>query len=245
MFQQPPSTRYDLNFSVAGFAVKVHPLFWLMGVLFGASLGRLDSIAIWVVVLFFSILIHELGHSLMMRKYGVDSHIVLYHLGGLAIPKSSRRGELGWIEQILISLAGPFAGFFFAGLVIAIVKASGGFVVIDWRFGFLPIPYAFLPSMGSLVNEAIGFILWIGAFWGFINLLPVFPLDGGRVSQQLFIRFDPWNGFRNAMWLSVVTGAILAIVGIVVLDSLYMAFLFGVLAAQSYQIIQGGVGPRF
>jgi stage IV sporulation protein FB len=245
MFQQPPSTRFDLNFSVAGFAVKVHPLFWLMGVLFGASLGRLDSIAIWVAVLFISILIHELGHSLMMRKYGVDSSIVLYHLGGLAIPKSSRRSELSWIEQILISLAGPFAGFFFAGLIIAIVKVAGGFVVIDWMYGFLPIPYAIVFRAGDLVNEAIGFVLWICAFWGFINLLPVFPLDGGRVSQQLFIRFDPWNGFRNALWLSVVTGAILAIVGIAVFNSIYMAFLFGILALQSYQIIQGGVGPRF
>ena len=80
---------------------------------------------------------------------------------------------------------------------------------------------------------------------GIYKPVACFPLDGGRVSQQLFIRFDPWNGFRNAMWLSVITGAILAIVGIVVLDSLYMAFLFGILAAQSYQIIQGGVGPRF
>ena len=244
MFRPPPRTRFDLNFSIAGFAVQVHPLFWLMGVLFGASLGRLDRIAIWVAVLFFSILLHELGHSLMMRRFSVDSYIVLYHLGGLAIPKSSR-GMLTWLEQISISLAGPFAGFFFAGLVAAIVKLAGGFVVIDMLFGFLPIPYAYLPSVGNLANEALGFILWINAFWGFINLLPVFPLDGGHVSQHLFVRFDPWNGYRNALWLSVITGAILAVVGIAVFNSLYMAFLFGVLAAQSYQIIQGGVGPRF
>ena len=101
-----------------------------------------------------------------------------------------------------------------------------------------------MPNVPSLVNDAIGFILWVNVFWGLINLLPVFPLDGGKVSQQIFIRFDPWNGARNSLWLSVITGAILAVVGITVLDSLYMAFLFGILAAQSYQMIQGGFGPR-
>ncbi|MBK8902863.1 MAG: hypothetical protein IPM53_16865 [Anaerolineaceae bacterium] len=245
MFQPLPSTRFDLNFKIAGFPVRVHPMFWIIGLLLGWSGGGLESIAIWLVVLFVSILIHELGHSFMMRRYGIESSIVLYHLGGLAIPHSARRAQLGWIENILISLAGPFAGFLFAGLTAGIVYAAGGLVFVDWLFGFLPVPVAFMPVGGILVNEAVGVILWINTFWGLINLLPVFPLDGGRVSQQLFVRFDPWNGYRNALWLSVVTGALLAIVGIVVLDSLYMAFLFGILAAQSYQMIQGGVGPRF
>ena len=98
---------------------------------------------------------------------------------------------------------------------------------------------------GSIANSTVAIILWINTFWGLINLLPVFPLDGGRVSQQLFVRFDPWNGHRNALWLSVITGAVVAIASIVALDSLYMAFLFGILAVQSYQMIQGGVGPRF
>jgi Zn-dependent protease len=245
MFQPSPSTRYDLNFSVFGFPVRVHPLFWVIALLLGASAGSLERIAIWIVVLFVSILIHELGHSFMMRKYGVESYIILYHLGGMAVSSSSRRAQLTWVENILISLAGPFAGFLFAGVTVGIVYAAGGLVFVNWLFGFLPIPVAFMPVGGSIANEAVGIILWINTFWGLINLLPVFPLDGGRVSQQLFVRFDPWNGFRNALWLSVVTGALLAIVGIAVLDSLYMAFLFGILAAQSYQMIQGGVGPRF
>lgn len=245
MFQPLPSTRFDLNFSIFGFDVRVHPLFWVIGILLGYSAGSLERIAIWIIVLFVSILIHELGHSFMMRRYGIDSFIILYHLGGLAVPRSARRAQLTWVENILISLAGPFAGFLFAGVTVGIVYASGGLVLVDWLFGFIPIPVAFMPLGGSLANSAVAIILWINTFWGLINLLPVFPLDGGRVSQQLFVRFDPWNGPRNALWLSVVTGAIVAIVSIVALDSLYMAFLFGILAAQSYQMIQGGVGPRF
>lgn len=245
MFQPLPSTRFDLNFKFAGFPVRVHPLFWVIGVLLGWSGGGLDRIAIWVAVLFVSILIHELGHAFMMRRFGIESSVMLYHLGGLAIPHSARRSQLTWVENILISLAGPFAGFLFAGLTAGLVYAAGGVVLVDWMFGFLPVPNAYLPVGGNLLGYAVAIILWVNTFWGYINLLPVFPLDGGRVSQQLFVRFDPWNGFRNALWLSVITGAIIAIVAIAFLDSLYMAFLFGILAAQSYQMIQGGVGPRF
>ncbi|MCP4419657.1 MAG: hypothetical protein GY805_23855 [Chloroflexi bacterium] len=245
MFQQLPTTRFDLNFSIFGFPVRVHPLFWVIGILFGASSGSLEKIALWVAAIFISILIHELGHSLMMRKYGIDSYIVLYHMGGMAVPTSSRRMSLGWLEQIAISLAGPFAGFLFAGVVTAVVKLSGGFIAINYLMGFIPIPSAFLFGAHDLVNTAIAYILWVNTFWGLINLLPVFPLDGGRVSQQIFMRVNPWNGYINALWLSVVTGVIMAVVGFTVLNSTYMAFLFGILALQSYQMIQGGVGPRF
>jgi Zn-dependent protease len=241
MFRQLPATRFDLKFSIFGFPVRVHPMFWVIGILFGASSGSVAKVAIWVAVLFVSILLHELGHSLMMRQYGVDSYIVLHHMGGLAVPTSSRRMSLGWLEQIAISLAGPFAGFIFAGIVTAVVKFSGGFISINLLFGFIPVPSAFLFDAHELVNTAIGNILWVNTFWGLINLLPVFPLDGGRVSQQIFTRFDPWNGYRNALWLSVIVGGLTAVAAYAGLRSTYMAFLFGLLNALWLSVIVGGL----
>ena len=247
MFRAPPPTRYDLNFSIFGFDVRVHPLFWLLAIILGFSPGGWERLVIWVVVVFISILIHELGHSFMMRRFGIDSHIVLHSFGGLAIPRSSR-GHLNWVSQIMISLAGPFAGFLFAGIVVGIVYATGGFVFLTQIFGFLPIPAAFVDvsgRLGEILNEAIWMIIQVNTFWGLLNLLPVYPLDGGQVAMALFIRFDPWNGARNSLWLSVLTGGALAIGGFTLLNSFYMGFLFGILALQSYQMIQGGVGPRF
>jgi hypothetical protein len=61
LFQVPPPTRYDLRFNLAGFPVRVHPLFWLIAVLLGYSSGDPLQILIWVVVVFVSILIHEMG----------------------------------------------------------------------------------------------------------------------------------------------------------------------------------------
>ena len=116
LLQQPSATPYDLQFSIAGIPVRVHPLFWLIAILFGSS-GNLLFLPVWVFVVFTSILIHELGHAFAFRRFGQRSHIVLHFGGGLTIPESVAWGG-GWAsvalsrgQEIFISLAGPFAGF--------------------------------------------------------------------------------------------------------------------------------------
>lgn len=244
-FQIPSHTRYDLHFSIAGIPVRVHPLFWVMAIFFGGLTGGILSLLIWVVCMFVSILIHELGHSFMMRRFGVDSYIVLYIGGGLAVPDAgngryrSRYVEFSTSQQVLVSFAGPLAGFLFAGLIVAAVVLLGGTVHMSRMLWVLPMPAAFLPNAGGVVNSIIGTLLWINVFWGYINLTPVFPLDGGQISRRLFVQADPWNGVRKSLWLSVVAGVIVAIVGAFLLNSVYMALLFGLLAFQSYEMLHG------
>ena len=247
-FQVPPPTRYDLNFTIAGFPVRVHPLFWLIAILFGLSSNTLTGLVIWVVVVFVSILIHELGHALTMRMYGQDSFIVLHLMGGLAVPQSSRWGGRGGDEstqQIVISLAGPFAGFLFAGLVIGIVIILGGSASVHWLLGFIPVPSAVLPTGGFIGNAIISTLLWVNVFWGLINLIPVYPLDGGQVSRHLLIKVDPWDGFRKSLWVSTIAGAIVAVAGLIFLRSIWIGLLFGLLAFQSYQTLQGRSSGMF
>ena len=194
LFHIPPPSPYDLNFTIVGIPVRVHPLFWLLMVFFGLSSPSLIQILIWVAVVFVSLLIHELGHSLAMRAFGQDSSILLYMMGGLAIPESSRWGGRDIddsTQQIIISLAGPFAGFLLALLAIALVMVLGGNVAITWLLGFIPFPNAFLPVGGVVLNSIVNTLLWVNVFWGLINLVPVFPLDGGQVARQLFLKADP------------------------------------------------------
>ena len=237
MFSVPPPTKYDLRFTIFGFPIRVHPFFWLIMILFGYSTNIINLI-IWVVVVFVSLLIHELGHTFAMRHYGISSHIVLHSFGGLAIPDSfgfgSSRSSLSNGQQIIISLAGPFAGFFLAGLILGLVQASGGTIQLS---GILP--QASVPFGGQVVARLINTSLWINIFWGLINLLPVFPLDGGQVSRYFLTSIDPHNGFRNALWLSVIVGGIAAIAGYAYLRSIWIAFLFGLLAFQSFQMLNG------
>ncbi|HQU37438.1 MAG TPA: hypothetical protein PLR65_12710, partial [Anaerolineales bacterium] len=154
-FQPTLASRYDLRFSIAGIPVRVHPLFWLIALLLGSS-GDLLHIVIWILVVFVSILIHELGHAFAFRWYGLRSQILLHFSGGLTIPEMSPRGSgyapvaIGSVQQILISLAGPRAGFLLAGLVIAVSHLSGGDILVSWLFGLIPIPYnAIVPFGGT------------------------------------------------------------------------------------------------
>jgi Zn-dependent protease len=247
---EPPRTQFDLQFHVAGFPVRIHPLFWLLGVILGARSGDGATLLIWVGVLFISILIHELGHAFAMRYFGESARIVLYVMGGLAIPDSSpwdtgmgKRGR-GTREQIIISAAGPGAGFALAGLVVAGVFGAGGSVELDLGSLLPPwiitLPPSASPQLGLLING----LLWVNIFWGIINLLPVYPLDGGQISREVLISLDSWNGAQRAAWLSVFAGAAAAILGIVVLRSLLMALLFGSLAFSNYQALQRMGGGR-
>ncbi len=244
LFQPPPPTRYDLNFTIAGIPVRVHPLFWLLALILGSSTNLLQLL-IWVVVVFVSILVHELGHALAMRRYGMPSNIILYWGGGLTVPEPVKWGynwanvSIGPNQEILISLAGPFSGFLLAGLVMAGVAATGGSVGVSMLLGVIPIPVAAVPWGGAIANILVGTLLWVNIFWGLINLMPVSPLDGGNVARYALLKADPADGVRKSLWLSTVTGAVLAIVGLIFLRSLFMAFLFGFLAFQSYQSLRG------
>jgi len=219
-------------------------LFWLMALLLGSS-GALIEIPIWIVVVFVSILIHELGHALAFRYYGIRSQIVLHAMGGLTIPESTPWGT-GWAsvspspkQEIVISLAGPFAGFLFAVLVMLATIFTGGSLLTSKLFGFLPLPLtAIMPFGGSVLNIFLTMLLFVNVFWGMFNLLPVFPLDGGQVTRNVLIQYDPMDGARKSIWVSVIAGGFIALIGLFVMRSVYIAILFGLLAFQSYQSLQ-------
>jgi stage IV sporulation protein FB len=266
LLAEPSRTQFDLNFSTFGFPVRVHPLFWIIGIVLGFNTSA-DGIAIitWVLATFVSILIHELGHALMIRRFGNEAHIVLYMMGGLAIegrPRSSDPFGNPWDshtpdygqrartpqEQIIISAAGPGIQLLLVAVVAGIVYASGGQVQIGYA-GFIPIPAAELG--GGLAKNAnleylVNVLLYINIFWALMNLLPVLPLDGGQIAMQILTQQDPWGGMQKTLWLSVITGAAAAVVGAMVMQDLFLLLLFGSLALSSFLTLQqlGGGGGR-
>src|SRR5688572_15526399 len=182
----------------------------------------------WFFAVFTSILIHELGHMLMIRRFGREAHIVLYMMGGLAIEgRPSFHGGSPWsfeaysdyrprartpLEQILISAAGPGIQLLLAAVVIGIVYATGGYVRLAGDV--IPLP---IPRLGGefAMNENLHILVWdllyINIFWALINLLPVLPLDGGQIAMQILVQRNPWNGMQQALWLSVITGGAMAV----------------------------------
>ncbi len=240
MFAEPARTPYDLNFRLFGFPVRIHPLFWLGAALLGASYldSGLHFMLIWIAVVFVSILVHELGHAVAFRRFGSNSHIVLWMFGGLAVPYSGVNGR--W-RRILISLAGPFAGFILCGLIYGSNKLTGWGVENG-------VPVAFLYVMLIVVN----------LYWGIFNLLPVFPLDGGQVSKELCEAKWRRRGLQAALKISIGVAAAVALYSLLCWiemhrgggplneilpwwfprGGVFTAILFAMLAVQSYQLLQ-------
>lgn len=248
LLAEPPSTQYDLHFEILGIPIRVHPFFWLAGLILGARGDGGMALLIWMMVFFVSILVHELGHSLMMRRFGISSHIVLYMMGGLAVPDSmgsGRRADRPG-DSIMISFAGPAAGFMLAALVVVFIIGTGGLFQLTSHFPFFAFDLNTPPDMNQTPLFLLtANLLWINIFWGLINLVPVFPLDGGQIARTLLSVRDPWKGMTQSLWVSVYAGGAMALMGFM-LQSLFMAILFGMLAVQSYfaikQVGGGGFG---
>ena len=236
---EPPQTQYDLRFRIFGIPVRIHPYFWLASVLLGVT-GRDTNpvnVVIWVGVVFISILIHELGHALVAWQYGWPPWITLYAFGGLASYRPTYRDAR---SQILISLAGPGAGFLFIALVMAIVHALGHDVRVSQTTLGSTLPYwvFFEPFKSSNMDTMIKQLLFINIFWGLVNLLPIFPLDGGKIAQELMMQANPGDGLQKSLWLSVFTAAATAVDFGVILKDIFPVIFFGYLAYSSYNLLQ-------
>jgi stage IV sporulation protein FB len=243
LLAEPPQSPYDLHFSVLGIPVRVHPLFWAVALLLGLSGNQKPiDMLFWVGTVFVSILVHELGHALAARSYGWPPRITLHSFGGLASYHPTFHNTR---SQVLITAAGPGAGFLFAGLIIALVALAGHRVVFGWHFGMLPLRYEGFES--DQLNMLIADLLYVNIFWGLVNLLPVYPLDGGQISRELFALVSPADSARQSLWLSVITAAAVAVLAFTRLDDKYIALFFAYLAYTSYSTLQaiGAGGGRY
>jgi Zn-dependent protease len=155
-----------------GVPVRFHFTFVLLAV-FLVAIG-LESpsgaqAAIYLMALFGSVLLHELGHSVTSKYYGIRTvEIVMFPIGGVARLERNPKPK----EELWIALAGPAVNVVLAGLLIGAAKALA--MPLDFK-------NALAKEGGNLILQiAIGNIV-LAAF----NLLPAFPMDGGRVLRAV------------------------------------------------------------
>lgn len=248
---EPNQTRYDLHFSLFNVPIRVHPLFWLIAALMGFNGNDPKVVLLWVVAVFISILVHEMGHALVIQWYGWSPSVVLYSFGGLAIhnpyvqanygPGRSRRGKF---TQIIISLAGPGAGFLLAALLVATMWGTGlaQFEVAKFPETNIPSGLDLIPGQRladmPYVTHFLRQMLYVNIFWGLVNLLPIWPLDGGKISRELFEMSDGGMAIRNSLILSIAAAIGVAILGFQY-ERQFIAIFFAFMAIQNYQELNG------
>ena len=145
------------------------------------------------LVLGLSIVAHEYGHALTGRAFGCETHdINLSMIGGCASMVSMPRR--GW-QEFLVSLAGPLVSFALAGI---------GYLVLV----FVPIRSDFLAVM-------FVYLMWMNFVLGCFNLLPGFPMDGGRIFRSVMMLFlsRPKATFV-AMWVGRAFAVLLGLSGL-------------------------------
>ncbi len=159
-------------FPIFGVPVRFHFTFLLIAVFlaFNIFAEEKDSVksSLYVAGLFGSVLLHELGHALTARRFGIPTvEIVMYPIGGVA--KLARSPEPK--EEIWITAAGPLVNFLLAAIGIGVLVAQGRAQL----------------STESLVFRLAAANMGLGLF----NLLPAFPMDGGRLLRAILaLRMD-------------------------------------------------------
>lgn len=188
------------QFRIFGVPVRVDPWF-LLGLLFiyswsgGERTGLVAAVALGVLTL-----VHELGHALVARHYGCEVAISLNLFVGWA--SYSAPAPLNRQRQIAISLAGPLSQ-----------------LAVSW-IGLVLI-HRYLWDGQPHRLDSIAFDLWRGLTWAgtviaVLNLLPLWPLDGGHVVFRLLtVRFDERRALRIMAMGTLVAIGVLIVVGLV------------------------------
>ena len=184
---------------VAGSEIRIHVTFLLLlawigiaSYLQGGANAAIDSV-LFVIAVFACVALHELGHALAARRYGIATpDITLLPIGGLA--RLSRIPERP-SEEIVIALAGPAVNVLIAAILILVLGARVG-----------------VSELADLEDPALGFaarLASVNVFLVLFNLIPAFPMDGGRVLRALL---SYRLGRRRATEVAAMVGEGLAFV---------------------------------
>jgi Zn-dependent protease/CBS domain-containing protein len=205
--REAPSFRWSRKLvTVAGIDVYVHGtfLFLIAFVAFsdlvaGKGVPAMVRGILLILAVFTTVVLHEFGHALTARRFGVRTRdITLLPIGGVArmekMPDKPR-------EQLLVALAGPAVNVVIALLLFGVVRLLHGPV------GFESVRHV----DGSFLTQ----LMWINVTLALFNLLPGYPMDGGRILRALLaMRMAPERATQTAARIGQGVAMLLAVVGL-------------------------------
>lgn len=189
---------------VLGIEIRVHVSFLLIVLVVGLAASTpegpgLASGMLWIIGVFGSVVVHELAHSVVARKRGADvREILLLPIGGVSrlehLPEDPR-------DELAIAIVGPAASVALA-VVVALVAIAAGIPLVPVRL-----------FDGPLVAR----LAWVNLVLAGFNLLPAFPMDGGRVFRSILERrYDLETATRKAARLGRAVAILMAALGVFV-----------------------------
>jgi Zn-dependent protease len=215
----------------AGIDVYIHATFLLLIGWVGLShwldnqdWGQVLSGILFILALFLCVVLHEYGHALTARKYGIKTRdITLYPIGGVA--RLERMPEKP-VEELWVALMGPAVNVVLAAVLFAVLYLTSGLVPLS----------SLSVASGSFVER----LMMVNVSLMLFNLIPAFPMDGGRVLRALLaMRMD----YVRATQIAANVGQGMAfLLGFIGLFSnpflLFIAFFVWIGASQEASMVQ-------
>jgi Zn-dependent protease/CBS domain-containing protein len=171
----------------------------------GSANGARDLALVGIILA--AVVAHECGHMLAARRYGlIPKAVILLPLTGVALYDESRsetpNANLVWQREVRLAFAGPLINLAFAGFSVAAIGATGRGIDL-WSWPFL---YA-----RSLPRS----LVWANLYIALLNLLPAYPLDGGRILRAFLARsMDTASATRRAVSISSAMAMVLILAGL-------------------------------
>ncbi len=208
-------------FTIAGIPVSASPFYFLLLLMFARGGGWMDAI-IWAICITLSLLVHELGHALVARHLRHDPSIMLHGFGGLTSRTRTGRD----VEEAAIIAMGPAAGL-----------ALGLSIYGLWQL--LGIAGLEQVALSSTARSFLYAMLYPCIVWNLLNLVPLWPLDGGQLFRLGVLRFA-----RRRLADVITHGLALVIIALAAVWVVQMRSIFGgiillLLAAQNIRALRG------
>lgn len=172
----------------------------------------------FILTLFVCVTLHELGHALAARRYGIETKsITLLPIGGMAniqeMPKKPK-------QEIIVTLSGLVVNVIIAFLLLATIYLIPG--------------YNFDASFETITSQNFLILLmYINLFIVAFNLIPAFPMDGGRILRAILsLRYDRIKATKYSMMSGQVFGVVFAIIGVFINPFLFIVGMFVVIGAR-------------
>jgi stage IV sporulation protein FB len=208
---EPYRTRFEIRGRLCGIPLRIQPLFWssvaVLGIRYYADpeAGSLGYFTFWIVGVLGCVLLHALGQVGIGRFFGMRGEIVLHGLGSqiLAVESLSRC----W-QRIVVLLAGPIVQLLLVGCIWGLTAFPFPSTLSDWGWQ-TPI------ATGAVI------LVRISLAWGLLNILPLWPLAGGRIALDVGQTLLGRTGRVLAQVLSLAVTGIL-IVWVVLEMSLHL-----------------------
>lgn len=220
-----------LSVRIFGIPVRLHFTFVLLfAFLISVGIGSRQSMwadVVYIAAIFGSVILHELGHALTARRYGVRTvEIVMFPIGGVA--RLDRNP--GVREEFWIAIAGPAVNFVIAGILFGALALFGS--------ANLPVRALATAADHTLWHRIAAGNLVLAIF----NLLPAFPMDGGRILRSLLARRrSPEQATRVAAHTGQTLAILMGLYGLLTMNFflVFIAFFVYLGAAQEGAVARG------